>query len=171
MFYLIICLTIKTGIWRHQSRDHCLLNIWFVFKVHLVGRWPIKDIKTQLFILGNLKVKVIISGLGFYFHTYKFFLRKSPSFLLILEHFLKLRFFENSGFLNKKNMFSKLRFYFVITQNFFKLRFFSKPSFLLSWKMHMSYTCWPRLLAQRKWTWWHWWSKWFYLFYALWPFR
>ena len=34
----------------------------------------------------------------------------------------------------------------------------------MSRTVRMSYTCWPGLPAQIKWTRWHWWSKWFYLF-------
>ena len=57
-------------------------------------------------------VKLIISGLGFYFHTYNFFLCKSPSFFLILKHFLKVRFFENSGvFLKKLRCFQNSGFF------------------------------------------------------------
>ena len=44
------------------------------------------------------------------------------------------------------------------TQVFFSnSRCLSKPRFLLSRTVRMSYTCWPRLLAQRKWTRWRWW--------------
>ena len=86
-------------------------------------------------------VKLIISGLRFYFH-YNFFLCKRPSFFLILKHFLKLRFFQDSGFFFKLRFFSKLRVFLKNSdvfkpQGFFvsKLRvFFSKLRFFLKTK-------------------------------------
>ena len=56
-------------------------------------RWPIRDIKTQLFILGNLNGKTYYFRSGVLFSYPYFFLCKSPRFFLILKHFLKLRGF------------------------------------------------------------------------------
>ena len=72
-------------------------------------------------------VKLIISGLGFYFHTYnQFSFVKAQGFFFILKHFVKLVFFfKTQGLLKKTNsMFSKIRVFFC------KLKiFFWKPSF------------------------------------------
>ena len=59
-------------------------------------------------------VKLIISGLGFYFHTYNFSFVKVQVFF-ILKYFLKLRFFKSHGF-------------------------FWNSDFLSSWTTCMSYT-------------------------------
>ena len=54
-------------------------------------------------------VKLIISGLGFYFHTYNFSFVKAQGFF-ILKYFLKLRFFQISW------VFLKLRFFYRLEQ-------------------------------------------------------
>ena len=81
-------------------------------------------------------VKLIISGLRFYFHTYIFFLCKSPSFFLILKHFLKLRGFFNSDFLKISGVFLKKLRCFQNSGFFWKPSFycpFSSPEPVVSW--------------------------------------
>ena len=69
-------------------------------------------------------VKLIISGLEFYFHTYNFFLCKSPSFFLILKHFLKVRFFENSRVFFGVLFFQNSDHFFQTQVCFFRTKFF-----------------------------------------------
>ena len=71
-----------------------LVYFWFL-------RWPIKDMKPQLFILGNLNGKTYYFTFGVLFSDLSFFPLLKPKFFFlnfILKHFLKLRFFQNSRF-------------------------------------------------------------------------
>ena len=82
-------------------------------------RWLIRDIKTQLFILGNLNSKTYYFRFAVLFSYLQYFPLLKPKFFL-----LKLIFLKNSNFF-KTQAFFKLRF-FKRTQMFSKLRFFSK---------------------------------------------
>ena len=103
-------------------------------------RWPIRNIKTQLFILGNLnRLNVLFLGLGSYSQTYNFFVKTQVS--LKKKCFFKTRvFFQNPLFFNSDFFFQNSSFFFLKTQIFFqnsgsflklmiffKLRVFKKP--------------------------------------------
>ena len=121
-------------------------------------QWPIRDMKTQLFILWNLNGKRYYFRFAVLFSIFSFV----KAVLLDLKNF-----FQDSGFFSINFNFFKLR----VKKNlgFFKVMFCQKkkPFFIVLNNAHVTYLLIPQLLAQRKWTRWRRWSKWFYLFHFM----
>ena len=72
-------------------------------------------------------VKLIISGLGFYFHIYNFFPLLKPKVFFYFRTFCKSRFFfKTPGLLEKKNsyVFINQVFFFANSRFFLKTKFF-----------------------------------------------
>ena len=83
-------------------------------------RWLIRDIKTQLFIWGNLNSKTYYFRFAVLFSYLQYFPLLKPKFFL-----LKLIFLKNSDFFKTQGFF-KLRFFFKTQVFFSELRFFFK---------------------------------------------
>ena len=88
-------------------------------------RWPVRDIKTQLFKLGNLNGKTYYFRFGVLFSYLQYFPLLKPKFFLLTFIFLKkFRFFQNSGFFFFNSDFFQNSEVFQNSGSFFKLRFF-----------------------------------------------
>ena len=102
--------------------------------------------------MGNLNSKTYYFRFAVLFSYLQYFPLLKPKFFLLTLIFLKNSdFFKPQVFFNSDFFKKKLRCFQNSGFFFSELRFFRK-------KMRMSYTCWPRLLVQRKWTKWRWWS-------------
>ena len=91
-------------------------------------RWPIKDMKPQLFILGNLNGKTYYFTFGVLFSDLSFFPLLKPKFFFkfYFKTFFKTQIFSTLRVFFKKNLdvFKTQGVFFFKTQIFFQSRFF-----------------------------------------------
>ena len=94
-------------------------------------RWPIRDIKTQLLIMGNLNSKTYYFRFAVLFSYLQYFPLLKPKFFLLTLIFLKNSDFFKTQFFFLTQIFLKKNSDVFKTQGFFsELRFFRKNEFL-----------------------------------------